>query len=151
MKKGKSCVIKGYKTFKCNYGTVDVKNLKSVYLNIQSWVKPKKIFDNWERPVSLLNQKFKSLVYETINQDIFQSKSIVDLDLRTSGISHKKKSFMNLEITFFFSKSVDFKSPIIKTEMKKIIDSINNDLIKKNEIFSFYLTKNDEKNNLQNS
>ena len=98
--------------------------------------------------VNFLNQKFRNLVYETINQEIFQSKSIVDLDLRTSGISNKKKSFMNLEITFFFNKSIDFKSPIIKTEMKRIINSINDDLMKKNEIFSFYLTKNDEKKNL---
>jgi hypothetical protein len=31
MKKGKSVSVKGYKKFKANYGTVDSKNLKSLY------------------------------------------------------------------------------------------------------------------------
>ena len=30
MKKGKSCVMKGYKQIKCSYGTVDSKSLKSI-------------------------------------------------------------------------------------------------------------------------
>jgi hypothetical protein len=80
------------------YGTVDSKNLKSVYINIQSWVTPKKEYDNWNRIVSNLGREIKHSVFESINTNIFQEKSIVDLDLRTSGISHGKKSFFNLEI-----------------------------------------------------
>jgi hypothetical protein len=41
MKKGKSVKLNLSNHFKSVYGTVDSKNLKSVYINIQSWVDPK--------------------------------------------------------------------------------------------------------------
>ncbi len=148
MKKGKSCTLNGYRNLKCTYGTVDAKNLKSIYLNIQSWVKPKIDNENWDRPVSLFNQKIKSFIFENCNKQIFLDKSIVDLDLRTSGISLKKKSFMSLEITFFCKEPIDFKSPIIKLEMKKIVDLINSDLFRRNNMFSFHLTKTEKLRNL---
>ena len=42
MKKGKTAKIIGFKTAKVTYGTVDSVNFKSIYLNIQTWVEPKK-------------------------------------------------------------------------------------------------------------
>ena len=71
MKKGKSCVIKGYKQIKCSYGTVDSKNLKSIYLNIQSWVEPKGLEMDWSRPVSILNKNIKTTLGDMINKDLF--------------------------------------------------------------------------------
>ena len=68
MKKGKSCTLKGYRNFKCSYGTVDAKNLKSIYINVQSWVKPKKYSDNWERVVSLFHKKVKNFINDILNQ-----------------------------------------------------------------------------------
>ena len=110
MKKGKSCVMKGYKRIKCSYGTVDSKSLKSIYLNIQSWVEPKGLEIDWMRPVSILNKNIKTVLTEIINNNLFNNKFIVDLDLRTSGISINKRSFMNLEITFFVKNEMEFKS-----------------------------------------
>ena len=40
MKKGKTSQLKGFKTAKVLYGTVDSVKLKSLYLNIQTWVEP---------------------------------------------------------------------------------------------------------------
>jgi hypothetical protein len=85
MKKGKSVKLNLYNPIKSVYGTVDSKNLKSVYINIQSWVTPKKEYDNWNRVVSSLGREIKHSVFESINTKLFQEKSIVDLDLRTSG------------------------------------------------------------------
>jgi hypothetical protein len=141
MKKGKSCEIKGFKKIKCKYGTVDSKNLKSFYLNIQSWVEPKNEETNWDRIISILIRNIKNTVNEILNLDFLDNKIIVDLDLRSSGISLGKKSFMNLEITFFIKKQIDFKSPIIKEFVKKTIDVINQDIFKYNNYFNFYLTK----------
>ena len=114
MKKGKSCVMKGYKRIKCSYGTVDSKSLKSIYLNIQSWVEPKGLEIDWMRPVSILNKNIKTVLTEIINNNLFNNKFIVDLDLRTSGISINKRSFMNLEITFFVKNEMEFKSNELK-------------------------------------
>ena len=47
MKIGKSVKLQLFNPIKSVYGTVDSKNLKSVYINIQSWVTPKKELDNW--------------------------------------------------------------------------------------------------------
>jgi hypothetical protein len=46
MKKGKTSRIAGFPEAKITYGTVDSKNLKSVYLNLQSWVNPKDEYEN---------------------------------------------------------------------------------------------------------
>ena len=124
MKKGKSVKLNLYNPIKSVYGTVDSKNLKSVYINIQSWVTPKEEYDNWNRVVSNLSREIKHSVYNSINTNLFQNKSIVDLDLRTSGISHGKKSFFNLEINLYTTNELDFKSIEIKDSVKNIVQSI---------------------------
>lgn len=148
MKKGKSCVLKGYKNFKTSYGTVDSKNLKSIYINVQSWVEPKKSIDGWVREVSYLNRIIKQLLLEITDKFIFYNKFIVDLDLRTSGITLGKRSFMNLEITLYTKTELDFKSIKLKNEIKKIISCVEKDIFEQSELFDFYLTKNDKQKNL---
>ena len=141
MKKGKSCVVRGYKQIKCSYGTVDSKNLKSIYLNIQSWVKPKTHEEIWTRIVSVFNKNIKTNLIEIIDNELLNEKFIVDLDLRTSGISVKKRSFMNLEVTLFLKKDIDFKSTELKNSIKNIINYIETESFKKSNYFKFYLTK----------
>jgi hypothetical protein len=148
MKKGKSCVVKGYKNFKTSYGTVDSKNLKSIYINIQSWVEPKKSLENWNREVSYLNRLIKQLLLDITDKFMFHNKFIVDLDLRTSGISLGKRSFMNLEITLYTKTEIDFKSVKLKNEIKKIVSYIEKEIFELSELFDFHLTKNDKEKNL---
>lgn len=148
MKKGKSCVLKGYKNFKTSYGTVDSKNLKSIYINIQSWVEPLKSLESWSREVSHLNRLIKQLLLEVTDKFVFHNKCIVDLDLRTSGINLGKRSFMNLEITLYTKNEIDFKSIKLKNEIKKIVSSIDKEIFNLSELFNFYLTKNDKEKNL---
>jgi hypothetical protein len=141
MKKGKSVKLNLYNPIKSVYGTVDSKNLKSIYINIQSWVTPKDEYDNWNRVVSNLSREIKHSVYESINTNLFQDKSIVDLDLRTSGISHGKKSFFNLEINLYTTNELDFKSLEIKESVKNIVQSIYDNNITTNKYFEFSTTK----------
>jgi len=148
MKKGKSCVLKGYKNFKCYYGTVDSKNFKSIYLNLQSWIHPQEHMEDWSRLVSNFNKIIKNFITDTLDKQLFENNFIVDLDLRTSGISVKKRSFMNLEITFFVKPNTEFKSIKLKNSLKKLISSINKELFQKNKHFTFHLTKNDKSFNL---
>ena len=141
MKKGKSVKLNLYNPIKSSYGTVDSKNLKSVYINIQSWVTPKFEHDNWNRVVCNLSREIKHSVYNSITTDIFQEKSIVDLDLRTSGISHGKKSFFNLEVNLYTNIELDFKSSEIKDSIKKIIKNIFKNNIIENKYFDFSTSK----------
>lgn len=141
MKKGKSIKLNLYNPIKSVYGTVDSKNLKSVYINIQSWVTPKEECDNWNRIVSNLGREIKHSVFESINTQLFQDNSIVDLDLRTSGISHGKKSFFNLEINLYTLSELDFKSVEIKDSIRVIVNSVFKNNISQNKHFNFSTSK----------
>lgn len=142
MKKGKTSQLNGFKTAKVIYGTVDSVNLKSLYLNIQTWVEPIYECDNWSRTVLNLSRGVKHSVYESLNNKIFDTKFIVDLDLRSSGLNLGKKSFMNLEVNFYvIEENLDFKSKQIKDTLLKITNKIFNDNFYDNNYFKFYLTK----------
>jgi hypothetical protein len=142
MKKGKTSKINGFRTSKVSYGTVDSKEFKSLYLNIQTWVEPKKEAENWTRVVLNMNRSVRHSVFNNINKELFDDKFIVDLDLRTSGLQMKKKSFMNLEINLYLTQEIDFKSIKLKKYLKNITKEIYSDVFNKNDYFKFYLTKN---------
>jgi hypothetical protein len=142
MKKGKTTKINGFRTSKVHYGTVDSKEFKSLYLNLQTWVEPKEEQENWNRIVLNMNRSIKHSIFDNIDKNLFDDKFIVDLDLRTSGLHVKKKSFMNLEINLFLKQEIDFKSTKLKKSLKNIIKEIYSDVLTKNEYFKFYLTKN---------
>jgi len=141
MKKGKSVKLNLYSPIKSVYGTVDSKNLKSIYINIQSWVCPKKEHDNWNRVVCNLNREIKHSVFNSISQTVFMDQSIVDLDLRTSGISTGKKSFFNLEVNLYTNEELDFKSQELKDSVKRIVKNIFTNNLSNNNYFDFYKTK----------
>ena len=142
MKKGKTIKINQYESLKTSYGTVDSKNLKSLYINLQTWVLPKDEYENWVRIVGNLSRDIKHSVYESLNGELFHENFIVDLDLRTSGIQVGKKSFMNLEINLFTKNELDFKSTIVKDSVKKIIKEIYKNCIIRNTKFLFSSSKN---------
>jgi hypothetical protein len=141
MKKGKSVKLNLFNPIKSIYGTVDSKNLKSVYINIQSWVMPKYETDNWNRVVCNLSREIKHSVFNSINHQLFQENTIVDLDLRTSGISNGKKSFFNLEVNLYTLSELDFKSNELKDSIKQIVKNIFRDNIKENKYFDFSISK----------
>lgn len=141
MKKGKSVKLNLFQPIKTVYGTVDSKNLKSLYINIQSWVSPKFDHDNWNRVVCNLNREIKHSVFNSIDINLFKENTIVDLDLRTSGISHGKKSFFNLEVNLYTNQEFDFKSIELKESVKKIVRSIIRDNVIENKYFDFSISK----------
>jgi len=146
MKKGKTSKIQGFKTAKILYGTVDSVELKSIYLNIQTWVEPQLELENWNRVILNLSRKIKHTIYNNINTELFEKKFIVDLDLRYSGLQMDKKSFLNLEINFFLKKNdIDFKSNDVKEILKNLTKKIIQDNLTNNHYFSFSLTKKSDK------
>jgi hypothetical protein len=142
MKKGKTSKLIGYRSSKVIYGTVNSKDFKSLYLNLQTWVEPKIDPESWSRIVLNMSRSIKHSVYEHIDKTLFDDKFIVDMDLRTSGLQPKKKSFMNLEINLFLIDELDFKDTKLKRKLKSIIKGIYDDVLIKNENFKFSLTKN---------
>lgn len=145
MKKGKTSKIAGFKTAKVLYGTVDSINFRSLYLNIQTWVEPIKDSENWNRIVQNLSRTIKHVVHDCLDRNLFDDKFIVDLDLRSSGISLGKKSFLNLEINLYLKEEgLDFKSSILKETLKKLSKDIFQNGFLESKYFNFYLTKRKE-------
>jgi hypothetical protein len=142
MKKGKNVKLKGYDSYKINYGTVDSKNLKSLYLNLQTWVEPKEFINSPTRIINNLSRTIKHSILDILDSNIFEDKFIVDLDLRSSGIQVGKKSFMNLECYFYIKETnINFKSECIKTNIKKICNHIIESNFSNNKNFQFSMSK----------
>jgi len=142
MKKGKTSKLNIFDDAKCFYGTVDSKNMKSIYVVLQTWIEPITIDENWNRLVGEIKRQIQHTLLEVIDTHTFERKQIVDLDLRTSGIQKNKKSFMNLEITLFVhNKTLDFKSHILRDKIKKMLSSIYVDDLKNNKHFTLSKTK----------
>lgn len=145
MKKGKTSKLNIFDDAKCHYGTVDSKDLKSIYLVLQTWIEPITDDENWNKITGLIKRQISHTLLEIVDFKTFERKQIVDLDLRTSGIQKNKKSFLNLEITIFLhEKNVDFKSLILRSKIKKIISCIYHDDLKKSKYFILSKTKNKE-------
>jgi len=142
MKKGKTSKLNIFDDAKCFYGTVDSKNLKSIYVVLQTWIEPLTLDDNWNRLVGEIKRQIQHTLLEVVDTQTFERKQIVDLDLRTSGIQKNKKSFMNLEITLFVhNTTIDFKSPILREKIKNILSSVYKDDLKNNKHFTLSKTK----------
>jgi hypothetical protein len=142
MKKGKTSYLTGFKNAKVLYGTVDSVNFKSLYLNIQTWVEPIIYSENWQRIVLNLSRSIRHTIYEVLDRSLFDENFIVDLDLRSSGLTLKKRSFMNLEINIYLKDSpVDFKSKELNNSLKLISKKVISQNLSKNENFKCYLTK----------
>jgi type I site-specific restriction endonuclease len=142
MKKGKTSKLNIFDDAKCHYGTVDSKELKSIYVVLQTWIEPISDEENWNRITGILKRQILHTLLEVTEFTTFEKKQIVDLDLRTSGIQKNKKSFLNLEITLFVhDKTIDFKSLILRSKIKKIVSSIYHDDLKKSKYFILSKTK----------
>lgn len=105
-KRGKEIKIDVSDNYNVVSGTVNNKDAKAIYINISAWGEPTSSVDmNYTRVISRLAKCIKQNIYNTLkasNDSKFNIlNSIVDLDMRESGIKFGKKSFMNCEITLY--------------------------------------------------
>lgn len=142
MKKGKTSKLNIFDDAKCYYGTVNSKELKTVYVVLQTWVEPITDEENWNKIAGLIKRQIQHTLLEVVDPISFEKKQIVDLDLRTSGIQKNKRSFLNLEITLFIhDEFIDFKSLVLRSKIINIISSIYYDDLKKSKYFTLSKTK----------
>jgi hypothetical protein len=140
MKLGKYKDLKSYKNVKIGYGTVDYINFKSIYLKLNSWVVPTENVD-FNLLIKKNKLKIKHLIMEN-KEDFFKNEMIIDFDIKYKGLKNDKKSFMNLEITFFINKNISFKSKELKNKIFSLSNLIIDELSEEKKLFNFYLNKN---------
>jgi|TARA_Y100000310_G_scaffold46381_1_gene43083 hypothetical protein len=141
MKTGKTIPIKVHPEFKAHIGTVDSKNLKSIYVQFSTWAQPIKEYNCWGCVVKSFRKLLKTGMTRLIDDNNFKTNMIVDLDLRSSGISIGKKSFMKCEITFFTKSKLNLKNRQTITSIEEKTRKLITEELKGNEYFSFYSTK----------
>lgn len=140
MKTGKFIPLGYCENVKIGYGTVDFKNLKTVYIKLNSWLLPENDTDDFNQILSKTRRDIKTYLYYLEN-DFFRKDNIVDLDVRTKGIKLDKKSFMNLEITLFVKHQFDIRDSDVKKTIKLISENIINSNLKDKNLFNFYKNK----------
>jgi hypothetical protein len=140
MKTGKYIPLGTYNNVKFGYGTVDFKNLKTIYIKLNSWLQPENETDDFDQIIYRSRRIIKELIFNLKNP-LFKSQSIVDLDVRTKGIKLEKKSFMNLEITLFVEKQFDVRSKEVKELVNNITENVINDCLTDKKLFNFNKSK----------
>jgi hypothetical protein len=142
MKRGKEITLKSKDNYKVKLGTIDNKNPKTIYLNVSAWGKPLTEEENYDNVISKLRKKIKQNLYTKIGDNNFESERyIVDLDMRSSGISQTKRSFMSCEITLFQKEKIPVNNPLMVDESNRLIEGIIEDCFEDNNYFQFYKTK----------
>lgn len=110
-------------SFRVKYGTIDAVKLNAIYVNVESWVQPKDT-ENYESYIRSMRKKIIIKIKDNIDRTYFNDNFIVDLDLRASGMSIDKKSFMFIELTVYPQEKLKFNSPLMFKKMRELSNLI---------------------------
>ena len=144
MKLGKEIKLDLLDNYKTKIGTVNNKESKSLYIHLCAWGQLSELDDNlnYDYFLSNIRKKIKQKLNNSLNKELFHNnKYIVDLDMRTSGLSVDKRSFMACEITLYQKKFLPLNKPNIIDNTKKIIKDVIDDCLENNSVFTFHRTK----------
>lgn len=143
IKKGKQVMIDEYNDFNVVTGTVDNKNPKSLYVIISAWADP--LIDdeiNYKGIIRELKKNIKKEIYENLDSNLFNIKrTIIDFDMRESGIVYGKKSYMSCEMTFFQKHNFKIQEKIIQDELNNLLSNQINKILKDSKHFKFNKNK----------
>lgn len=140
MKKGRYYSLGDYNGLRIGFGSVDVHDLRSVYIKMGSWVTNTNDLENKiiEKGITVINRKIKKNILE-LNDDNFLPKSIVDLDLSLKSIKLKNKTYFDCEITMFVKNKFILKDK--KKYFESLIKNIIDDSIIDNLQLNYSITK----------
>lgn len=146
MKNGKELKINNFKNYNVVFGSIDNKHSKAVYINISAWAEPQHNESiQYSRVIKDINKKVKQSlfnVFDSIKEtEIKKNNTIVDLDIRESGIRYGKRSFMNCEITLFLNSETPVNSETIKDKLDMVSETIIASTFENNKMFKFYKKK----------
>ena len=143
LKTGKQMKLDLFNNYKIVTGTIDNKKPKAMYVIISAWGKPTNDgIVNYPNVIKKLNKEIKTKLFKSLDNTLFDiNRSIIDLDMRDSGITFDKKSYMNCEITLFKLNDFKIQDKKIKENVSNIINNIINDVFEDSPNFTFHKTK----------
>lgn len=141
MKIGKFIQLGYHENVKMGYGSVDCKNLKTVYLKLNSWVTPMNEID-YDSVISKVRKSIINKIY-LLQNGAFKRECIVDIDIKTKGVKLNKKSYMDIEITLYTTGFFEIKNKSFSIMVQNILKSIIDKDLNNEQIFNFSKSKND--------
>lgn len=147
MKTGKEIKTNKFKNYNVTFGSVNNKNPKAIYINISSWAQPKEEDElSYTSSIRGLNKKIRQNLFNTLFEDsdsLFdKNRTIVDLDIRESGIRYGKRSFMSCEITLYLYNEYSITTTYMKDKLEWLTDNLVKNVFENNKIFEFNKKKN---------
>lgn len=142
MKTGKELKMNKFKNYNVVFGSVNNKNPKAIYINISAWAEPLNESDvNYTRVIKDIHKKTKQVIYNHFcgnpNSDFVKENTIVDLDIRESGIRYGKRSFMSCEITLFLHTEIPANSERMKNNLEEVTPIIIKSVFDDDKSFNF--------------
>ncbi len=146
MKKGKELKMDLFTNYNLVYGSVNNNNPKALYISISTWGQPKSNLDeNYNRIIKDLIKKTKQSLYNKLSTDIetlfIKERSIVDLDIKESGIKYGKRSYLNCEITLFLKEEIPVNSDKVRQILNDLVKHIIYSVFDTNNFFKFFKKK----------
>lgn len=148
--RGTELNLKQYKNLNVVLGTIDKYNPRTLYIRISGWGNPIDYDDNidYKSVIRKFNKKIRTILFNELGDIFNRSMSMVDLDMRESGINDNKSSFMSCEITLFQVNNYLIDSNEITEEINKIVNRVLDDVFKANDYFQFFKKKKSAKESL---
>lgn len=136
-------MVKNFTNYNVVTGTVDNKNPKGLYVSISAWADPlNEGYINYGNVISKLTKQIKKELYNNLDSKLFQvDRSIVDFDMRESGISYGKRSYMNCEITFYQKHAFKLQEKGIQKSLENILTDIISNVFDETDFFDFHKGK----------
>jgi hypothetical protein len=146
MKNGKELKVTTFKNYNVVFGSVNNKHSKAVYINISAWAELQNDEAiTYSRIIKDINKKIKQNLFNIFDveteTEIKKNNTIVDLDIRESGIRYGKRSFMNCEITLFLNSEIPVNSEMMKDKLETVTNKIINSSFENNKTFKFHKKK----------
>jgi hypothetical protein len=146
MKTGKEVKVATFKNYNVVYGSVNNKHSKAVYINISAWAEPTdEDIISYSRVIRDINKNIRQNLFNLFNGcddcEFIKDRTIVDLDIRESGIKYGKRSFTNCEITLFLNNEIPVNSDIMRPMLDNVVNMLVNNVFDNNKTFKFHRKK----------
>lgn len=143
--RGKEIELEISENFTTSIGTVDSKNPVAVYIKMNAWLEilQDDLEINYNQVVRRLDKTIRTKLFNSLNEnEFYKDLTIVDLDIRDSGIIYTKKSFMNCQITLFQINNNPIDSEFIIMELTEITKELIAEIFNKSLYFKPHKRKN---------
>ena len=142
MKKGKELKVEKFKNYNIVFGSVNNKNSKALYINISAWAQPKiEDVTGYGRIIRDIDKKIRQSIYDKLSSNIttpfLKERTILDFDIKESGVKYGKRSFSNCEITLFMKYEMPVNSEGLKPMIDEFIVHIIKTVFETNRNFKF--------------